>query len=282
MNLRALLSPCLVAAALLTSSHAAHVLIDFGSTATPSGPTANGPAYNNLSFGTIPRTAWNAATFTPVNVSVNGAAGVSSAGLLDTVAGSSGWTISFAGMHQTATGANVLFTPGAAANFTGTIAPSALDTFLINGATATGNANTALRDQISLQNGAILRISISGLDDNGLYDLAAFSGRGNAFTNTNGGWSLVTGTATSALFQDAAGTFSANIGQGIDADGNDGKAILWSGVQSTGGIIAFDIISPDASSTVDLNALSIVQIPEPSVLLLGTFGVLGLLRRRRI
>lgn len=245
-------------------------LIDFGMNGTVPASSANqmttSPGtWNNIALATV--SAAGSISF----ADNGGGADVTSLVLLSTTNVSTGWTISFSKVNA----AGGIGTAGAGGNYNGTVGSDALAWF----------PTTASQDGIFVNNNATLRVTISGLDDMADYDLTAFTGRNTANANSAGIWNLVTGTATTSRFQDAAGTYTANTGQGVNSTGtNSGRAVEWWGVSPTGGTITFDVVTPGSLSNnvTDLNALAITQIPEPaSAALLGGFAVLGLLLRRR-
>ncbi|MBP7275131.1 MAG: PEP-CTERM sorting domain-containing protein [Kiritimatiellae bacterium] len=125
------------------------------------------------------------------------------------------------------------------------------------------------------------------MNDTQTYDLTAFTGRNSANTGANGLWTLTSGTATTARFQNAAGAYTANTGQRVNSTGTDnGFAVEWLGVTPVSGTIAFSIDTANGnggSNVTDLNALSISQIPEPATfgIVLSAIGV-AIIRRRRI
>lgn len=267
-----LMTVCMTAAA----PAATIALVDFGMNgATPSGhpdqQTTGSPTYNNLALPSVTVAASQALT-TILIADNGGTADVSSYGLLSTTGVATGWTISFQSKGGITGGG--IGTAGVGGLYDGMVASDAA--FF---------AANAKKDSVFINNSAALRVTITGLTDGFSYNLIAFTGR-NQTTNVNssGIWSLVTGAATTSQFQNAAGTYTANTGAGVNSSGtNLGYAVGWNGVTSAGGTIAFDITSNQTLlgfNVTDFNALSI-SVPEPSAALLGGLGVLALLRRRR-
>lgn len=255
-------------------------LIDFGMNgSTPGGSTnqqtTGSPTYNNLALGSPAGGALAVGIgtgLTTINIADNGGLpDVTSYGLLSTTGAASGWTISFQSKGGDISGG--IGTAGAGGLYSGTVAPD-----------AAGFAANATKDNLFINNTATLRVTITGLNNGFSYDLLAFTGRNTANANSLGIWNLVTGTATTSRFQNAAGTYTANTGAGVNSTGtNNGYAVEWNGVTPTGGTIAFDIQSKQgtgSNNVTDFNAFSI-SVPEPSAALLGGFGMLALLRRRR-
>lgn len=260
--------------ALSGTSFAATVLVDFGMNGTTPGSSTNqmtpgsSPTYNNLALATVSAAG-------TISIADNGGSpDVNSYTLLDTTGASTGWLIAFNKVNAN----GGVGTSGGGGNYSGTVAPDALAAF----------PNTlTTQDGVFANNGATLRVTISGLSDALTYDLLAFTGRNTANANTSSMWSLNTGTAATATFQNASGTTTANTGQGLNSTGtNGGYAVEWSSVAPVGGVIAFDIATAATQSSnnvTDLNALRVVSVPEPgSIALLGAAaGTFFLLRRRK-
>ncbi len=276
MKSRFLIALAALAATLSTASAATIAAkMDFGGTATGS----SGDTYNQITLtGNL-----NAAAGTNINTwrTIANATALNSVPLVDTTNTSTGWTLD--GTVKTAAagaGETEFGIAGAGGNYTGTVAP------LANTAFVTGNSATLPTvDGLFVQDQSAVTISISGLDDTLTYNLLGFIGRDStANANSLATLSLVTGTGASAYFQNAAGTVTNTEISGLNPNGtNAGLAFGWDNVTSVGGVISFDLASGSSATgnIVDLKALSITQIPEPSAALLGGLGLLGLLRRRR-
>ncbi len=267
----------LAALAAITSTASAATIaakIDFGGTAT--GTSAD--TYNQITLGAN----LNQAAGTAIDTwrLVGAGSNVSSVALKDTANTATGWT--FDGTVKTAAagaGETEFGIAGGGGNYTGTVAALATTAFV------TGNgAQIPTTDGLFVQDQSAVTLTISGLDDTKTYNLLGFIGRDAVNASTLATLSLVTGTGASAYWQNAAGTVTNTEISGLNPNGtNAGLAFGWNNVTSVGGVISFDFAS-GASATaniVDLKALSITQIPEPSAALLGGLGLLGLLRRRR-
>ena len=130
-------------------------------------------------------------------------------------------------------------------------------------------------------------VAINGLTANGLYDIWLLSYRTNTTSTERsvGTWAT-TNTTSSSSSQLVNATALA---PGSTAFSEGYNYVLFSNVQATaGGVITFTGQSQGFGSPQDansrrlhLNGLQINAVPEPSSALLGTLGMLALLRRRR-
>ncbi len=138
----------------------------------------------------------------------------------------------------------------------------------------TNLSDTALKDGFYINNNNTLTIAFSGLDNSMMYNLAAFGAQTTDGVNTPSNFSLTVGTSASP------GT------QVLDLQANPttGAAAQWGSVAPVGGNITLTVTANGAGGgglRTELNAARLEAIPEPSAALLGAFGLLGLLRRRR-
>ena len=243
----------------LTSSLPANtVLIDFGrtdnTTATHAGATYNNVAVNLLDNGV-------AGTHV-----INGS-GTSQA-LVTTANASSAWTIALSKPNP-----GGLFgqtgTAGAGGEYPGSYPsafPSIVQTF----------AETALEDGVYVNNGATLLVTISGLDDGRKYDLLTYGARVTSATPSPvEAYTLSIGTATTGATAQAI--------QVSSATSNSNISPFWGEITPVGGQIRFavDAVGGESGRINSINFLSLTQVPEPRAALLGSLGMLALLRRRR-
>ncbi|MCH7225500.1 PEP-CTERM sorting domain-containing protein [Haloferula sp. A504] len=236
--------------------------IDFGAVSATTGP---GEVYNNISLSENV----DEAAGTNVNVWTGGGGGTPNQVLLNDITGvASGWSLD---ATLTTAGSSPDFgVAGAGGNFTGTVAPLAASAF----------ASTATVDGLFIQDTAAITFFISGLNDGLTYNLLGFVGRDNN-TGAQAPTSLTTGTGGSAFWQSQDGTITAGELTTQDPNGTAGGiAFGWNGVSPTSGQIAFTMGS-NADLLVDIKALSITAVPEPSSLALLPIGVAGMLARRR-
>lgn len=232
----------LLAASLVSSVSAATVLVDFNNT-VPDSTTGN---YNNFSIsGTAVTAIGQVGTTLDLNEITTGT---------DT-----GWNMTLTKLNAAG---NVAAT-GSGANYTGPYAPA-----------VSGYATTALQDSIYVNNLGQLEVRFTGLDISQTYNLLGYVARGN-----NAG----TGT-----FDLTVGTVSGSTQVQIHAfndKATNNSTINWQSITpNASGEIAFVIASTSSAAnanTTGINFISLTQVPEPSVALLGGLGVLGLLRRRR-
>ncbi len=135
----------------------------------------------------------------------------------------------------------------------------------------TTGADRPTVDGIFAAGGLTVPITFSDLAANTNYYFALIGGRSGG--NGNPGLiELTVGTAVSGLSSNQAVLPA------------DGTILSFAATSTAGGVITFEYSVTDAISTqadTTLNAMSISNIPEPSVALLGALGILGLLRRRR-
>ena len=241
---------------------AASTYIDFGSIESTTGSS---PTYNNIGFVTpLNNAALNTSTFVTANLTQNGTGSLASVALVDSANGASGISLSIGGKYSGNGSPTLLGNAGGGNNYTGTV-PSDASFF----------PSSATRDQIFVNNGGIMRITLSWLS--GSYDLTLFTGSANL---SSAAWTLATGTATTSRFQLLDNSYVANTGQFFSSATTAARAVEWLNITPVAGVIAFDITA-STSGGGSLNAMQFTAIPEPSTLVLGLIGGCALLVMRR-
>lgn len=252
--LTTILGTCMIA----DSTQAATVLIDWSASndfaSLAGSPDSNSNHWNSLG---------------PGGVGNNG--DLTATALVDTDNGVSGWSVA----------ADLT---GNISNFTGTgfggagiDGPTGADPFNITG------TNRPTVDGLYANynaNGTAI-ITFTGLAANTQYDLSAIGGR--AAGSSDGYIKVLSGTA-------GAGAVDIDLVDGDDFLDTfsllgDGTILDFSVTSNGAGVIEFEFFEGqndiDGGTSATWNALSITEVPEPATALLGGFGMLLLLRRRR-
>jgi hypothetical protein len=217
------------------TASATTVLVDFNnintSTLVANDPTpapgSDGLYYNNvlLPYG------GGAGTSASGTVNINGSASLA---LTNTVNALSGWTLSLSKNNSS----GAVGPSGSVANYAGPY-PAAVSAF----------AATAIKDGIYLNNGAIVTVTISGLDTTKTYDLLAYGARGN-----NGGHSLP--------YTLSAGTSASPSAVSFDPYNNSTVAPAWTSIApAAGGTIAFSVSAAGGTSGY-VQGLSFLRLTE--------------------
>ena len=253
--MKPILIPVLAHALAASSAIATNALMDFGRNGTLQPDlrtTGSSPTYNNLTLGNGSNgTFFTSEAFQTVPIADDGGpADVTSYVLQDTNGAGTGIVISFQAKDQSTSQGGQVGTAGTGGNYTGTLPPD-----------VSSLAPDATTDGLFINNSGVLRVTLSGLNDELTYDLTLLSGRNTLDADGGASWNLVTGTANTSWFQNSAGDYTTNTGQLINSTGtNSGIAAEWLGVSPSGGTIVFDVVTKVGAAgtgSVGVNTLSI-------------------------
>lgn len=157
----------------------------------------------------------------------------------------------------------------------------------------TGPELTMLRATLTdFGRGSTRAVTISGLEADGIYDIWLVSHRQQSGSAPNynerqlGTWNTAN-TTTSPSSQLVDGVSSGATPQGNDFVAGVNYALFQNVVANASGQIVFTgqaatiAAGFDDNYRIHLNGLQIIQVPEATTALLGSLGLLALLRRRR-